>query len=110
MKPMNRSKSTDHQHPRATYDQGRMVLVVHGPYPYEIDLERCNTPARLLQALLELSKKPWCDRALAGEVVAAVDSACMLEFGRHAHRVYSPSGQAQLVDWDGGFTKPLESR
>jgi hypothetical protein len=105
---MTPNPSPNHQHPRVEVDLGRLVLIVRGGGgPYEIDLERCQDPARFLHFLLHVSRKPWCDRALAGEILAALETACRSEFGEPAGRVYCPSGQANYVDWDAAMTTPL---
>ena len=103
------TQSSNHQYPRVEVDLGRLVLIVRGPCPYEIDLERCHDPAWLLHFLLHISRKPWCDRALAGEILAALDTACRSEFGREAAKVYCPSGRANHVDWDAAVTTSLRA-
>ena len=80
-------------------DLDRLVLVVHGPYDYEIDLERCGTPAQLLDTVFQVSRKTWCDRALAGELLAAVQEACRAQFGKSAQGVFCPYGTAMKVGW-----------
>lgn len=97
---MTPNPSPNHQHPRVEVDFGRLALVIKGPTPCEIDLERCTDPARLLHLVLHVSNKPWCDRALAGEILAALETASRSEFGRPAQQVYCPSGRPQHVDWD----------
>ena len=107
---MRPNPSPNHQHPRVEVDLGRLVLVVQSRGgPYEIDLERCQDPARFLHTLLHVSHKPWCDRALAGEILAALDTACLSEFGKPVGRVYCPSGKPNRVDWDAGTTTPLQA-
>ena len=92
----------DHQHPRVEVDLKRLVLVVRGAYLYEVDLERCNDPAQLLDYLLQVSDKPWCDRALAGELLAAVETACRKRFGDTAQGVFCPFGKPRRVNWATG--------
>ncbi len=92
----------DHEHPRVEIDLQRLVLVVLGPYPYEVDLERCNDPAQLLDYVLQVSDKPWCDRALAGELLAAIETACRRRFGNSAQGVFCPFGEPRKVNWARG--------
>jgi hypothetical protein len=107
---MTSNPSPNHLHPRVEVDLGRLVLIVQGGGgPYEIDLERCHDPAWLLHFLLHVSRKTWCDRALAGEILAALDTACRSEFGREAAKVYCPSGRANQVDWDAATTTSLRA-
>ena len=93
---------TNHLHPRVEVDLDRLALVVHGQYPYEIDLERCTNAAHLLDIILQVSDKPWCDRALAGELLAAVETACEEHFRDNAQGVYCPGGHLMRVDWAEG--------
>lgn len=92
----------DHPHPRVEVDLNRWVLVVRGACVYEVDLERCNDPAQLLDYLLQVSDKPWCDRALAGELLAAVETACRKRFGETAQGVFCPFGKPRKVNWATG--------
>ncbi|GEM_PF-5909435 len=96
------SDVNDHQHPRVEIDLDRLVLIVRGAYPYEVDLERCNDPAQLLDYILQVSDKPWCDRALAGELLAAVETACRLRFDDTAQGVFCPFGKPRRVNWATG--------
>lgn len=104
---MTPNPSPNHQHPRVEVDFGRLLLVIKGPTPCEIDLERCTDPARLLHLVLHVSTKPWCDRALAGEMLAALETACRTDLGRTAQEVYCPSGRPQRVDWDAAQFVPI---
>ncbi len=105
---MNRSESDNHQHPRVTFDVNRLVLTVHGDRPYEVDLERCTTPAELLDSIFQVSKKLRCDRALAGELLAAIETACRQELGATVQGAFCPGGQPMKVDWVEGTTSKLE--
>lgn len=103
-----KSLSPNHQHPRVQIDINRLVLTVHGDYPYEVDLERCTTPAQLLDFILQVSKKPWCDRALAGELLAAIETASRVELDTTAQGAFCPGGRPMKVDWVDGISSPLE--
>lgn len=104
-------ETTDnHPHTRIAIDLDRLALVVHGRYPYEIDLERCTSPAQLLDIVLQVSDKPWCDRALAGELLAAIETACREHFGDTAQGVFCPCGQTMRVDWAEGVYAPKAKR
>lgn len=104
---MNLSESPNHKHPRVHIDLDRLVLVVHGLYPYEIDLEQCTNPVRLLDRVLQVSRKLWCDRELAGELLAAVETVCRLRFDSAAQGVYCPCGRPMRVDWRTASTELL---
>jgi len=86
-------------HPRVIVDLETHVLVVRGPYPYEIDLETFTSPAEVLDWILQVSGKPWCDRALLGELVAAIETACHEWFDDVAQAVFCPFGSTRRVDW-----------
>jgi len=43
-----------------------------------------HSSAQLLDYILQVSQKSWCDRALAGELVSAWKRACGLNFDNTA--------------------------
>ena len=86
-------------HPRVIVDLENHVLVVRGPYYYEIDLESFTSPAEVRDWILQVSGKPCCDRALLGELVAAIETACNEWFDTVAQAVFCPCGEARQVDW-----------
>ena len=96
---MHRDPDPSQEHPRVEVDLDRLAIVVHGDYPYEIDLERCTHAGHLLDIVLQVSGKPWCDRALAGELLAAVETACEEHFDENAQGVFCPGGRLMRVAW-----------
>jgi hypothetical protein len=86
-------------HPRVTINMDNLTLLVHGPYAYEVDLERFTTPAQALDSILQVAGKTWCDTALVGELVNAVEHACYLNFGHEAQGVLCPFGRNTAIDW-----------
>jgi hypothetical protein len=105
---MNHIEHYKHQHPRVAVDLDRWVLVIEGQYPYEIDLEQCTTSARLLDFIFQVSRKPWCDRALAGEVLSALERACRIRFRNNAQGTYCPRGRSMRVNWAEGYTEAIK--
>jgi hypothetical protein len=86
-------------HPRVIVDLENHVILVGKPHSYEIDLETFTSPAQVLDWILQVSSKPWCDRALLGELVAAIETACNEWFDTVAQAVFCPFGEARRVDW-----------
>lgn len=86
-------------HPRVTVDLENHLIVVHGRPPYEIDLETFTDAASVLDWILQVSLKSWCDRALLGELAMAIETACIEWFDDTAQGVFCPGGESRQVDW-----------
>lgn len=95
------------QHPRVEVDLKRLVIVVRGDCRYEIDLETCTDSGQLLDFILQVSGKPWCDRALAGELLAAIETACERHFEETAQGVFCPGGMLTRVEWKRRKSVPM---
>ncbi|MCP5524927.1 MAG: hypothetical protein H7A46_25660 [Verrucomicrobiales bacterium] len=108
--PADKFVCENHLHPRVEVDLDRLVLSVRRPHPYEVDLGECTDSAQLLDYILQVSGKGWCDRALAGELLAAVQTACRLRFGTNAQGVFCPCGTARQVDWRRGTSRDPRRR
>lgn len=54
---------------------GKKVLVYHlnGRDTYEVDLERCNTSAEILDWLCQVQSKNWCSSWCLAQLLAALD-------------------------------------
>lgn len=97
------------EHPRAVINYDNLTLTVHGPYPYEIDLERCGTSARLLDTIMQVAHKPWCDCVLLRQMFYALEEAVYNIFGKASpigtasvQGVFCPCGIPKVVDWATG--------
>ena len=54
------------------HDSERNTMTLHAAYPYEIELDRIQTPADLLGWTRHLCEKAWMDNVLLGEFVDRV--------------------------------------
>jgi hypothetical protein len=54
------------------FDRRTLVLRHVGGYGYEVDLERCNTPAEVLDWIAQIEGKTWGTPVVVGELVAAI--------------------------------------
>jgi putative alpha-1,2-mannosidase len=77
-------------------DQGR------GGAFYEIDLERCNTPAQMLDWIYQLHGKAWVTATIMYEILGAFERACREVFGTSVQGLFCPGGTNQRVDWKAG--------
>jgi hypothetical protein len=90
---MTPNPSPNHQHPRVEVDFGRLVLIVRGPTPCEINLERCTDPARLLRSITTL-KEPLIGRPEADVVFPFVFER--LRLGQASERARAADVLSQL--------------
>jgi hypothetical protein len=78
------------------YDAARRVLVHQHPhsYGYEVDVERCNTPAAVLDWIAQVAGKTWAleQPECIGELVIALDTLF------HLQAILCPFGQARRID------------
>ena len=99
-----------------TFDRDRLVLCI-GPKPesgmndvYELDLERCTTTASLMDSLLQVCMKTWCDFELRGELLEAPRLAVDEVFEDWIQAVVCPFGVRMRLDWrNGTFREDSES-
>ena len=54
------------------HDSDRNTMTLHAAYPYEIELDRIQTPADLLGWTRHLCEKAWMDNVLLAELVDRV--------------------------------------
>src|SRR5213592_4839699 len=76
-----------------------LEVIVNGTYPYPVDLERCNTPAQLLDYIFQVAGKNWCDGPLLLEMLEAFEDACQQRFGTCIQGAFCPFGRPQRVNW-----------
>jgi len=57
------------------FDPNTLTLTLHGgPYPYEIDLQRCRTSAQMLDWVMQIAVKRWADDRILASLVRAFDA------------------------------------
>lgn len=86
-------------HPRVTLNLKRLTLTINARYPYEIDLERLTSASQVLDFILQIAGKTWCDDSLLMEVIHAIEHACDRVFDNQAQGVLCPCGTRMTVDW-----------
>ena len=69
-----------------------------GRQMYELDLERCTTPASLLDGILQVTGKTWCTASMTKDLLRELDRACREVFGRGAQGTFCAFGQNKRVD------------
>ena len=77
---------------------------------YEIDLEDCNHPGRLLDMVLQMNKKTWENHLAVREFLLCLENACREVFNTNAQGVYCPGGCDHVVDWPSGTHKEMVKR
>lgn len=77
------------------------TIMIHDEigYLYEIDLERCTSPAELLDYVLQIHAKNWNSPHIIWGVVTAIEEACSAMFGQNAQGVFCPLGESHNVRW-----------
>ena len=63
-----------------------------GAGEYEVDLERCTTPAQVLDWIVQVSKKTWATDAIVADLVRALDDLLDMQ------GTLCPFGQARSVN------------
>jgi len=89
-----------------------LEIIVHGHpkkggYDYPIDLERCTTPAQVLDWIVQVSEKPWCDGELLVALIEAIDEACHERLKINFQGAFCPMGMPMRVDWTQGTTRKI---
>lgn len=84
------------------WDSLELVIKSKEHQEYAIDLDRCRSSAALLDWLLQVKSKGWCDHALIGEILDVLESACERRFNDTLQGVYCPCESPHWVDWEKG--------
>ena len=66
---------------------------------YEIDLDRCNTSAEVLNWIFQIKHKTWCTPEIIMAVLFGLDDAMSAAFGETIQGALCSSGQSLKVDW-----------
>ncbi len=100
--PRAEAVALEQRHARGVrFDPARRVIDVKG---YALDLDEARNAAELLDWLLQIA--PRGDAQLLRDVVDELEDACQAVFGMRAQGVYCPWGEARVVDWRRGVTRP----
>jgi hypothetical protein len=88
--------------PMVTFDRRNLTIEVRNHddrHVYEIDLERCTTPAMLLDWIFQLHNKSWMTAELMYELLTTFEEACQEVFGDSVQGCFCPFGVSRSVDW-----------
>lgn len=66
---------------------------------YEIDLQRCNDSARLLDYIFQIHNKTWCTPKLIKDLLNTLEKACQDVFDNYVQGVFCSMGHDYKVDW-----------
>lgn len=85
----------------------RQYLTIEVPLPshgqfYEVDLERCNTSAQMLDWIFQLQGKTWMTPELMREFLATLNRACIEIFQESVQGCFCSCGNNYQVDWKAG--------
>ena len=98
------AEESDRRHVRGVrYDSARRVIHVAG---YQLDLDEARNAAELLDWLVQIARKAWCDPQRLHDVIDELEEACLVVFGNGIQGVYCPQGVPRVVDWRRGVTQP----
>lgn len=73
-----------------------------GGHHYWIDLDRCTTPAQLLNWIFQLHNKSWMTADLMRELLEGFEQACREVFDGDVQGVFCPCGVSKIVNWKTG--------
>ncbi|MGO9370851.1 MAG: hypothetical protein ACLQBD_01985 [Syntrophobacteraceae bacterium] len=94
--------------PDVKFDRRNLELKVHhGKACYEIDLERCNDPAQILDFIFQINAKTWATSDLIGQIVEALNEACREVFGDGIQGIFCPWGESRQANWRRNEKSPL---
>lgn len=71
----------------------------NGGWFYEIDLERCNNSAQLLDWIFQVQGKKWCSPELLAAVLDTIEEACVECFGSSVQGKFCSFGIDNEVAW-----------
>ena len=86
---------------KARIDEELLTIEVdigHG-HTYQIDLERCNTPAQVLDWIFQIKVKTWATPEIMFDLLVAFDVACYIFHGRGVQGTLCPFGTSKQIKW-----------
>lgn len=89
---------------RVFFDSEIGWIRIHTKYPttshtYDIEISRMNHPGQILDFILQINRKPWCDGELIKELLEVFEEACRESFGICAQGIFCPNGKSQKRNW-----------
>lgn len=92
---------SEYPHPLAkiNYENLTIVLAEIGKYPYEIDLETCNSASKLADWIFQVHGKPWSTPEMMMSFLNDIECACWTVFGHSIQHVFCPCGKNHKVNW-----------
>jgi hypothetical protein len=104
MIPARLADAREQRHRRSVrFDPARRVIDVAG---YQLDLDEARNAAELLDWLVQISHKSDTNPQRLRDLFRELDEACQTVFGKGTQGVYCPWGEARVVDWRRGVTRP----
>ncbi len=98
------AEERDRRHVRGVrFDPTRRVIDVAG---YCLHLNAAKNGVELLDWLLQIARKAWCDPQRLHDVIDELEDACRTAFGKGIQGVYCPQGVPRVVDWRRAVTQP----
>jgi hypothetical protein len=76
-----------------------LEIKLDGNVVYEIDLERCDRSATILDTVFQLYNKQWATPELASKLLKAFDTASREIHGKGIQGIYCPFGHDKQVPW-----------
>jgi hypothetical protein len=73
-------------------DTKRLVLMSPGDWHYEIDLEQCTNSAKVLDWIIQLSKKTWVTPEVFSGLVRALDDTLVIQ------GTFCPGGASKNIE------------
>jgi hypothetical protein len=83
--------------PKVRYCPSDLVIEIGADY--EIDLEEITDSAALLDWILQVNGKRWCDPWTLKAFLNVLNVACRDRFGKDAQGVFCPFEEDHDVDW-----------
>lgn len=88
-------------HPRITVSFNAIVIhILEGRHYYAYDLNRIKSASECLDLIFEVASNPWCDLAMVGELVHAIEDVTHQHFDSNAQGVLCPNGANMKIDWE----------
>ena len=68
-------------------------------HTYQVDLERCSTPAQGLDWIFQVKSKTWATPEIMFDLLTALDVACWIFHGGSLQGCLCPCGTSKKIKW-----------